>query len=187
MAETLVLLQLEHRTFLRVLAVLDELAQELRGPTGADVELLREIFAYFLGFPDACHHPKEDAVFRRLEAVDPALAERIGNLVDDHEGLARRTAETARRVRQASGATDPVLASVLEEFADVYRDHIEREELHFLPAVRDSLTRDDWDVIDFEMFDAPDPLFDEQVEERYRQLRRAILDARPPRERGGEA
>ena len=186
MSETLVLLQIEHRNFVRVLDVLDDLADAFERGEDTDVELLQQVMAYFLGYPDACHHPKEDLVFRRLRAVAPAVADRIYDVVDDHEGLAARTLEAARRARAATGAADPALADVLREFSATYREHLRLEEELFFPTARERLGRDDWDAIDFGLFDGQDPLFDPLAEDRYRRLRHVILAKRPPRSMQGE-
>ena len=45
-----------------------------------DYELVKKILDYCLAYPDQCHHPKEDLVFRKLRARDPAAADFIGDI-----------------------------------------------------------------------------------------------------------
>ena len=183
MADTLVLLRLEHRNFLRVLDVLEGITRGIERGTPFDARLLDQVFEYFLGYPDCCHHPKEDLVLRRLQVRDPDAARRVGDLIDDHEELTALTRRTADRARRAAGRPDPSLAPELRHFSEVYREHLETEERVFFPTAERMLGAEDWEVIDFTMFDQPDPVFDQPAEERYQSLRRAILeraDGEPP-------
>lgn len=180
MADTLVLLHVEHRNFLRVLAVLDGLTEAIRRTGTDDVELLKQIMAYFQGFPDRCHHPKEDLVFRRLREVDPGAADSVGDLLAEHEEVSGQVAEISRRVNAYGGGSDPDLADALASFVAAYREHLWEEEGSFFPAAESQLAADDWAAIDFTLFDRDDPVFDLEAEQYYRQLRRAILPPSTP-------
>lgn len=176
MADTLVLLRLEHRNFIRVLDVLEYLVDRRVHDGYVDDQLLEQVFAYFLGYPHCCHHPKEDLVYRRLRERDPSLADRVGDLLAQHDRLAELTQATANRVRRSRQQPDPDLVDALQEFVDVTRRHIEIEEREIFPAMESILTQEDWDEIDFAMFDQTDPVFDLDRERRFRELRNAILD-----------
>jgi hemerythrin-like domain-containing protein len=178
MSDTIVLLQLEHRNIARLLTVLEHDCARLQADATADLGVVVSALEYFVDYPDRCHHPKEDRVFRRLEQCDPALAHEVGDLLADHEDVSRFAGEMARRAGAArTRGVDAEFVLRLRQFIKVYRDHLQAEEEHFFPAVLSTLTREDWETIDFDVFDREDPLFDHAVEERFRALRHLIRDA----------
>lgn len=185
MSDTIVFLELEHGNIGRLLALLDLHADRVEEGASPDLDLLRLAFEYFREFPDACHHPKEDVVFRRLQSRDPAAAARVGDLLGDHEQLSRLTlsmVDLVDHLEQDSVLARRRLPQALREFTRVYRHHLEQEDAHFFPVVRAKLGREDWDLIDFAIFDARDPLFDAAAESRFAALRRAIFDHVDPDE-----
>ena len=50
----------------------------------ADFELLSLALEYCSDFSNLYHHPKEDQIYERLVARDPAIGDRIDDLVQDH-------------------------------------------------------------------------------------------------------
>lgn len=187
MADTLVLLHVEHRNFLRVLAVLDALVDDLRSGASLDQDLMNQVLAYFQGYPDTCHHPKEDLVFRRLSERAPELAARIGDLLGDHDELATVVRLTARRARLHATEPNTALVDDLVAFSVIYKQHLRQEETVFFPLVENTLSANDWAEVDFSLFDQDDPVFDADAEEHYRRLRHAIFEKHPPRHLSGEA
>lgn len=183
MSDTLVMLQLEHRSYWRILDLLEHLLDKAEAGKSVDTQRIAQIFEYFSEYPDRCHHPKEDLVFGRLKVVSPEDAERVGDLLGNHEGLAeltRRAADVAQQAQRAGGDIDREQLNVLREFCEGYRGHIRDEEQHFIPASLEQLSHTDLDLIDFSMFDATDPIFDEAAEARFASLRRAILESTDP-------
>jgi hemerythrin-like domain-containing protein len=76
------LLRQEHRNMEKLLLVLElEVSVFGRGER-PDYEVIWAVIAYFQVFPDAYHHPQENAVFEKLTARDPAAAAKIGDLAD---------------------------------------------------------------------------------------------------------
>jgi hemerythrin-like domain-containing protein len=190
MADTMVMLQLEHRTYGRLLDLLDATVEALELGREVELELIDLIFEYFAGYPDRCHHPKEDLVFRRLELRDASAATAVGDLLGDHDGLAKLTARTIEQVaesRRRGELYSREVIAAMREFSRCYREHIEAEDEHFIPKVFETLDRDDFDLIDFSMFDESDPLFDAQAEARFSRLRRRIQDAAGPSEEDSQS
>lgn len=178
MSDTFVLLQLEHRTILRLLDLVDAQLKLLREGDEADLELLELVLHYFRAYPDACHHPKEDIVFRRLELSHPEAAQQVGDLLGGHEALEQLTADVSELATRARGNGDERPDGLIEklgEFIATYRFHLETEELSFFPLVSEKLGKDDWDLIDFEVFDVEDPIYDERAENRFLKLRELIF------------
>ena len=173
MSDTIVLLQLEHGTMSKLLSLLETLHQEMLRGEAPDYVLLELVFEYFRDYPEHCHHPKEDAVFRKLQTRAPETASGLRDLLGDHEALERLTALVAEQVEEAKAHPDAAqgpLNDSIRRFVQSYRRHLEDEEAHFFPAVVKTLTRDDWAMIDFAVFDQQDPLYDRLTESRFTEL-----------------
>jgi hemerythrin-like domain-containing protein len=177
MPDTILLLQLEHD---RVAKLLDLVAQQLANLVRhhpVNYRLLQNAFDYLSDYPDQCHHPKEDLVYRKLRSRHPDMVKSLSTLVEEHERLAHLTASLRRTLResqQEKAGTNDWFAKQLREFLEFYRHHMAMEERHFFPAALQSLSRNDWAEIDFTVFDQPDPLLDRSTEDRFAKLRDEI-------------
>ncbi len=176
MKHTIVLLQLEHRAISALLSALEAQCERMVLGEHFSHALIRLIMDYFCGYPDACHHPKEDAIFRRLKERAPMAADRCRSLLQDHEKLGVVTRETASIVAQSRDVPLAELVAALQLFTRSYREHIQEEESLFIPAAMRELGPSDWDAIDFAVFDRKDPLFDRAREGRYGELYQLVRD-----------
>lgn len=170
MLDAVAVLQMEHRRIGRVLGFLQRQATNLSQRTPANYRLLAVAFEYLSGYPDQCHHPKEDALYGKLVRRLPGSADKLGNLVREHERLADMTRELSRAIGDAAqdpSAPDLVLADRLKAYLYFYHQHMRMEELHFFPLARSRLSRDEFAEIDFTLFDRPDPLFNRAVETKF--------------------
>ena len=175
MSEAILLLRLEHRHADDLLRLIERQygEQDLR----LDLSLLRDICDYFSDYPDQCHHPVEDRVFRKLQARDPEAGARVGPLLEEHENISELSIGFARALDKATrGSKDDEaqLRKTLKNFVERYRAHMYGEEQLFFPLALETLTDHDWSEIEFDLFDRPDPLFDRAEEERFRKLRERI-------------
>lgn len=189
MSDAILMLRLEHGNFARVLGVLEDQLERLRSGAPVDGGLLTMAHEYLAGYPDQCHHPKEDLIYGALQRRDPAAAEGLSDLVAEHRELAERTEHLGREIREAAGDGErhrESLATSLREFLNLQRKHMRREEREFFPAALHSLTREDIAVLDFRLFDQKDRLFDDKKEARFERLRHEIgaVAAGPKRSRG---
>lgn len=172
MSDALLLLRLEHENLSQLLDLIDEQRKIANAGGELDRGLLGTVAEYFGGYPDKCHHPVEDLVFQRLQMRNPDAIPDPDKLTDEHEQIERLTAELAESI--AASRDGPGLADVLERFTNDYRTHMAMEEEHFFPAAAEHLSEQDWDDIDFSLFDSPDPLFDHAAHERFHDLRERI-------------
>ena len=176
-SEVLLLLEIEHSNVTRVLDIFErELARLADGNPG-DTALLQDIAAYFLGFPDECHHPKEDLILDRLAAAAPRAGERLGALKREHEEIARMTrklVELSDRLAETPESARPAFIEQGRAFVESYRRHMEEERTAFFPEAHRVLRAADWLAIDFDLFDRPDPVFDAAAEKRFSRLRDRI-------------
>jgi hemerythrin-like domain-containing protein len=180
MEDVLLLLRLEHANQQKLLNVLERQIGLFKNGVTIDYDNIEAIVDYFLDYPNRCHHPKEDALFRKLRARDGAATEAVGNLLGEHEELAELTARLAGAVRPklpGHDARGERFIVVGERFLNTYRSHMAKEEELFFPAVLHSFTPIDWAEIDYQVFDQKDPLFSEPVEACFTALRNNILRA----------
>ncbi len=142
-----------------------------------DLSLLSLAFQYFQNYPDLLHHPKEDALYDRLIARDPAVRREITNIRTDHQRLAAAIDAMADEISdaQATGAPKEDLGSRLRRFVDHYRLHMTIEEAELFPRARTQLEPADWELIEEEISPAADPLFDGSASRQYARLFQELL------------
>ncbi|HVP33485.1 MAG TPA: hemerythrin domain-containing protein [Steroidobacteraceae bacterium] len=179
MSDTLFLLRLEHGNLSKLLGLIED--QVTAGDTGKamDVELLSLACEYFSDYPDRCHHPKEDLVYRLLSKRAPDCSSGLRDLLADHRRLHELTeafAAAVRQLREQPQATAPGPRQVIREFTEHYRQHMRSEEELFFRLAEKRLSRDDWASLDFALFNRDDPLFDHAAEVRFALLRQRIED-----------
>jgi hemerythrin-like domain-containing protein len=171
-------LRQEHRNIARLLDALEHQVEILAEGKRPDYDLLQNIATYFCDYPDRCHHPKEDAVFRRLQTKCPEQAAKVGDLASEH----RSTAARVRRFRDNIQALfrDHVmplstLVSAAHTFIESERHHMHMEETIFFPVAESKLEPEDWQSIESTLTDARDPLFGEVVEKEFLSLLDRLL------------
>jgi hemerythrin-like domain-containing protein len=177
MPDTLFLLRLEHGNLSKLLGLIEHQVAAADAGRPMDAELLSLACEYLCDYPDRCHHPKEDLVYRRLSERAPDSRAGLHDLVAQHRRLHELTeafAEAVRRVREEPQAAEPGPREAMREFTQRYRQHMQEEDERFFPLAEQRLSKDDWDALDFAMFDRDDPLFDHAAEERFWALRERI-------------
>ena len=174
MTQTILLLRIEHH---QMADILDIAEAQLNLDAEMDTDIIRDIVEYFCEYPDRCHHPVEDLVFRSIEKRDPDRAATVARLLHNHAGIS----ELTKKLRSvfdsfvaAGTADDDDLRSVAREFVDTYRAHMKSEEEAFFPLALEALSGADWAEIEYVLFDASDPLYDKEAVTRFRSLRETI-------------
>ena len=186
MNEVLRLLRKEHKDMAVLLDLLErQIALHKQGSI-PDFNIVRGILDYFLTYPDLYHHPKEDLILHKLRARDPAMGAELEGLLSGHEALANLTRRFATATVDQMLHADEVprewFGSLARKFVDSNRDHMAKEEEHFLPVAQEVLTEEDWADLEAHVIGRSDPLFGGKVEEHFGALRAAILEL----ERGGK-
>lgn len=178
MPEAIRLLRKEHANIAKLLNVLEgqlALIDEAQRP---DHDVLKGVADYFLDYPDRCHHPKEDVIFRKLKERDPAAARLAGDLEAEHGEIARsarRLSEAVKNLQEDVEVPRDAIHRVISRFIDSEREHMKMEEETFFPAALSSLTPEDWEAIDARITDRADPLFGYEVEKQFENLSEHIL------------
>jgi len=168
----------EHQNIEKLLLVLEHELELFDASGRPDYEILQTIIQYFQDYPESCHHPKEEMIFKKLQLRDPAAAKAFGDVEAEHE------VETAR-LRSFARAVASVLADqeflrenfhlAVHDFIAHQRRHLEKEERLLFPAALKALRREDWAEIDAMLDARSDPLFNSVVEEKFRDLQKTIL------------
>lgn len=174
MSEAILLLRIEHHQTADLLDIFEE---QLQLDVGIDLDLIQSIVEYFREYPDRCHHPVEDLVFRYIEKRQPDASGSVAQILHDHKGISELTDKlgTALDSVTAGSTTDSqALRTVAREFVDTYRSHMEAEEREFFPLALAVLQDNDWAEIEYVLFDSSDPLYNREAEKRFRSLRQEI-------------
>jgi hemerythrin-like domain-containing protein len=173
----LMLLGIEHEQIGQVLDVLDRQLDLIKNNEQADYKLIELAIDYFLTFPDTCHHPKEDLIFARVVANNSDEPGIMWNLIGEHKELSQLTHRVRHDLNSKSESIEVVnsIEPTLREFVNTYRHHIETENKIFFPYVLKNLSQEEFDVIDFDLFDQEDPLYDNETEGLFARLRDEII------------
>ena len=168
----------EHQNIEKLLRVIEHELEVFDSRGRPDYEILQTIIQYFQDYPESCHHPKEEMIFARLQARDPAAAKAFGDVEAEH-------ALETRRLQSFARAVDSVLADqeflresfhlAVNDFIAHQRAHLEKEERLLFPAAIKALRDEDWAEMDARLDARQDPLFDGVVEEKFHNLQKTIL------------
>ena len=179
MAEIIKELRRDHVNMARLLGILERQVAVFERGERPDWEMISAVVVYFSDYPDLCHHPKEDLIAARMLERDRRRAQAIEGLAAKHEELAallRRFDEVVRRVLSEAELPRDYFVRAAGEFIDSQRRHIEGEEASFFPLAEKMLSDADLTALKSELPEIRDPLFGEDVEERFETLLQNILD-----------
>jgi hemerythrin-like domain-containing protein len=168
----------EHQNIGKLLLVLERELDVFDHGGRPDYEILQTIIQYFQDFPESCHHPKEEAIFTKLKARDPAAAKRVGDVEAEHAVETRRLGSFARAVEYILADQEFLRENfhmAVQDFIEHQREHLEKEERLLFPAALRALRPEDWAEINTRLDDRKDPLFDNVVEEKFHDLQKTIL------------
>jgi hemerythrin-like domain-containing protein len=168
----------EHQNIEKLLLVLEHELEIFDRGERPDYEILQTIIQYFQGYPENCHHPKEEMIFEKLMARDADAAKRFGDVEAEHEVEAKRLrgfARVADYIFSDQKFLRETFRFTVHDFIEHQRQHLKKEEQLLFPAAVRVLQREDWAEIDARLDDREDPLFNPVVEEKFRALRETIL------------
>ncbi len=166
----------------RMARLLDILAREIAAFEDGrlpDYDLVADILAYALSYPDLVHHPTEELVLKRLLARAPEVASEIGDLSTEHERLAaltRRFSAAMQNVLQDHTLPRDWFVDVAKDYLGFSRRHMQMEEVVFFPAALRHLQEEDWGAIEDGASRRADALNggDTEETERFRRLLEAV-------------
>jgi len=177
MAEPVAVWHAEHVRFASLLDYIEQQMDAFHAGRDPDFELLRDVVYYLHHYADRYHHPRENVAFARLVARNPWIGLVIGRILQEHRVL-ENAGESLLKL------LDDILEDVVipRETVEVaaatylvyYRHHLAAEEAEILPRAARTLKPEDWAAVAAAVPAVPDPLFGDDVAERYRELRRRL-------------
>ena len=183
MVEVIRALRRDHANLARLLDELERQIGIFENGGGPDYDVIVCVVEYCLEYPDQCHHPKEDRIYRKLGDLDGDLAEPLGDLLAEHAALADQTRQVAEMIDQVLKEAEIPrgdLAVAVRQFLASYRRHMETEEILLFPTALRRLVTADWDQLEAEIAALQDPLFGERVAKRFAALRKFVLEPDDP-------
>ena len=117
----------EHQNIEKLLLVVERELEIFDSGGRPDYEILRAVIHYFQDYPESCHHPKEEMIFRKLKARDAAAAKRFGNVEAEHALETRRLQSFARAVESVLADQEFLRESfdlAVREFIALQREHL---------------------------------------------------------------
>lgn len=177
MSDSIVLWQAEHRHFARLLDLLERQVEAFHDDNEPNFELMLDLVSYLRYFPDRYHHAREDVAFARLAERDPKMKPVVDRLLQEHRVIAAAGTELLKYLQQV--VDDVVVERAKVEAAAAtylvyYRRHLALEDRDIVPRAEQLLTAQDWEAVVAAVPHGADPLFGEDFEPRYRELRRQI-------------
>ena len=164
----------EHMRFAQLLDFIERQMAIFQEGEHPDYELMRDVVHYLHHVADRHHHPREDVAFARVLEHDPSMAMAINRLLQEHrvisvtgEALLKYLDDILEDAIIERSAVEAAAASYLV----YYRHHLATEESSVLPRAAQLLTPEDWAAVAAAVPPGPDPLFGDNVGERYRELR----------------
>jgi hemerythrin-like domain-containing protein len=176
MTQPLAAWRFDHANFARLLDLLDAQLAAFHVGERPDYALLLDLVHYLRHYPDRSHHPREDIAFTRLVERDPSMQLPVARRLQEHRVIAA-AGETLLALLQGvvEGAVieRAAVEAVAATYLVYYRHHVAAEEREVIPRAAELLTPADWAAVAAAPA-APDPLFGDDFEDRYRELRAQI-------------
>ena len=167
----------EHMRFASLLDFIEQQMAAFHGGQDPDYELLRDVVYYLHHYADRYHHPREDVAFARLLNRDPGLRFQISRLLQEHrvlEAAGKTLLEHLSDILEDAIIPRATIEAAAATYLLYYRNHLAVEESEVLPLARRTLKPDDWAAVAAAVPAVPDPLFGDDVGERYRELRKRL-------------
>jgi hemerythrin-like domain-containing protein len=164
----------EHRHIASLLDALAEQADRLLPGRTPDYAMMLDIARYMSEYPDEYHHPREDLLFARLTDRDPDSKPVIGELLEGHKEIMRRSRELLGELQRAARDGESVdnrrLKYLCDRYIGFYWEHINTEEGKVFPRATAKLRPDDWYAVNSKARYVDDPLFGSRVRKEYQRL-----------------
>ena len=177
MTDPVTLWHAEHANFVRLLDVLERQLAVFQVGEQPDYDLMLNVIYYLRHYPDRIHHPQENVAFARLLVRDPTMKSQIDGLLQEHAVIAAAGETLLEHLNEVvAGALEPrsIVEAAAATYLAYYRAHLAAEENEVIPRAVEILTPQDWAAVAAAVAAKPDPLFGEDIDARYRTLRRQI-------------
>ena len=177
MADPIAVWHAEHVRFARLLDCIEQQMTLFHDGQDPDYELMRDVLYYLHHYADQFHHPREDVAFARLVKYDPELKPAINRLLQEHRVMAsigEALLDQLEDILEDVVVERETVEAAAATYLVYYRHHLSTEEREVLPRAARFLRPDDWAAVASAVAFAPDPLFGDDMGERYRELRKRL-------------
>ncbi|RDK06369.1 hemerythrin domain-containing protein [Cupriavidus lacunae] len=177
MANQLAVWHSDHINFARLLDLLEKQVSAFYGEEQPNYGLMRMIIDYMRSYGDCVHHPREDVAYALLVERDPDMHIVVSRLLQEHRVIAAVGEELVNRLREAERdviTSRAALEAAAAMYLAYYRNHLSTEEKHVMPRAAQRLTEEDWAEVATTVPASSDPLFGENVQDRFSTLREEI-------------
>ena len=177
MSEIILQLQDKHTNMSCILDLIEQEMTVFDAKDVADFRLVQEIMDYCLDYPEACHHPKEDAIYAVMVSRQPKLEVGIADLIVAHDKLGSQTRhvhDTVERLMRDETMSRDLVLSIFGGFLESYRMHIRLEEDNLFPEALRLLSDGDWEEVAWNLVQRANSLHD-STEQRFATLRHGNL------------
>jgi hemerythrin-like domain-containing protein len=181
MADPISVWHTEHVYFNRLLQLLHQQLDAFHTGERPNYELIFDIVSYLREFSDRFHHPREDVAFARLAKRCPDMELMLTRLGQEHRVIAHAGETLLTLLNAVLGGAIVRRAEVevaVATYLVYYGNHIAKEEEDVLTRAAQALTTEDWEAVRAAVPGIRDPLFGDNPEDRYRELRRQIARER---------
>ncbi len=130
----------EHQAILSALGILDRIAKRIGGGGRPEPKDLRDFLGFLKEFADKCHHGKEEGILfpALVKAGIPEKGGPVGVMLSEHVQGRKLIAEMESAV---TGTADyRKFASAAQEYSDLLKSHIEKENRVLFPAAENTLS-----------------------------------------------
>tara|TARA_R110001583_G_scaffold10698_8_gene49203 strand:+ start:35648 stop:36190 length:543 start_codon:yes stop_codon:yes gene_type:complete len=169
----------DHRNINQLLRILRIKIKALEDDEEIDYRLIKAIINYLKNYADKYHHPMEDLIYAyylKFRVVPDEVAIRLSR---EHKAIKDVTIELDELVEMV--LLDAILPKEkclekLSAFVEMQAAHLMYEESQILPAIRESLSADDWSSLQqqWKHNHYDDPLFGDNIGEEYKALAERI-------------
>jgi len=163
-------LYVEHQYVARLLKVLDDQVAAASRDAPFDRQASIAVMSYMTQYPDAYHHPREDAMFARVAKRDSSLVGRIAEIKRAHRriGLAGKQLLSAlQRLEDGARVDQGKVLSRMNDYVNAMREHMAIEERDLFQRAREVLDERDLEEIDRAFARVTDPIFEAAVQHAY--------------------
>ena len=168
----------EHAYFTRLLDLLHRQVEVFETGRRPNYELMLDVISYLRNYSDRFHHPREEVAFARLAQHCPEMEPTLARLRLEHRVIANAGEKLFAQLTAILDDAAVIARSDVEAAAATYLvyygNHIAREEKDVLAQAGRYLTPEDWEAVNAAVPAGPDPLFGDEPDKHYRDLRRQI-------------
>lgn len=169
----------DHRNLSRLYDMLEEQVEHYRPDSDQEPDLLLilDIIAYLSDYPRNYHHPLEEAVIGFLVERDLGDATVNEFIRHQHHELAEATQQLSvlfNMVANDQPVSIHAIRNALGSYLNMSRKHLQAEDERLFPIFHRVLSERDWEAIHSRLPDRTDPLFTDDPDEAFADLKRRL-------------